>query len=121
MSRVTIKNGTAYFKCPGCAHTHGVAFERQDGKPVWAYNGDANRPTFSPSLLVTGGCRVEADYHARHDDPDDACDLKGPERFRMCFTCHSFIRDGRIEFLSDCTHDLAGQTVDLPEGVLWAD
>lgn len=29
--------------------------------------------------------------------------------------CHSFIRDGRIEFLSDCTHALAGQTVDLPD------
>jgi hypothetical protein len=29
--------------------------------------------------------------------------------------CHSFVRDGRIEFLSDCTHSLAGQTVELPE------
>ena len=29
--------------------------------------------------------------------------------------CHSFIRDGRIQFLGDCTHHLAGQTVDLPD------
>jgi len=29
--------------------------------------------------------------------------------------CHSFIRDGKIQFLGDCTHALAGQTVDLPE------
>lgn len=28
--------------------------------------------------------------------------------------CHSFIRDGQIQFLSDCTHALAGQTVPLP-------
>jgi len=27
--------------------------------------------------------------------------------------CHSFITDGKIQFLSDCTHHLAGQTVDL--------
>jgi len=29
--------------------------------------------------------------------------------------CHSYVTDGRIQFLNDCTHDLAGQTVDLPE------
>lgn len=32
----------------------------------------------------------------------------------MCHTCHSFVRDGQIEFLSDCTHALAGKTVSLP-------
>ncbi len=29
--------------------------------------------------------------------------------------CHSFVRDGRIQFLPDCSHKLAGQTVDLPD------
>lgn len=29
--------------------------------------------------------------------------------------CHSFITDGKIQYLSDCFHELAGQTVDLPE------
>ena len=28
--------------------------------------------------------------------------------------CHSFIKDGQIQFLGDCTHSLAGQTVALP-------
>ncbi len=28
--------------------------------------------------------------------------------------CHSFLTDGRIQFLDDCTHAMAGQTVDLP-------
>jgi hypothetical protein len=27
--------------------------------------------------------------------------------------CHLFIRDGALQFLSDCTHKLAGQTVDM--------
>lgn len=27
--------------------------------------------------------------------------------------CHSFVRDGQIQFLSDCTHALAGKTVPL--------
>lgn len=29
--------------------------------------------------------------------------------------CHSFITAGRIMFLDDCTHALAGKTVDLPD------
>ncbi|MHC8396108.1 hypothetical protein ACYZT8_21075 [Pseudomonas sp. LB3P93] len=32
--------------------------------------------------------------------------------------CHSFVIDGCIQFLGDCTHELASQTVDLPE---WSD
>jgi hypothetical protein len=32
--------------------------------------------------------------------------------------CHSFITDGRIQFLGDCTHRLAGQTVPIPD---WED
>ncbi len=31
-----------------------------------------------------------------------------------CVRCHTFITDGRIQFLGDCSHKLAGQTVDLP-------
>lgn len=81
--------------CPGCGHGHlfnTVPSPNGIGgpKPVWSFNGDMDRPTFSPSMLVRS---VDAD-------------LK-PTR------CHSFVRDGRIEFLSDCGHSLAGQTVEL--------
>ena len=31
------------------------------------------------------------------------------------FVCHSFVVDGRIQFLGDCTHELACQTVDIPD------
>lgn len=63
------------------------------GAARWTFNGDFDKPTFSPSLntWITG--------------------TNGEVRSR----CHSFIRDGRIQFLGDCTHALAGQTVDLPE------
>lgn len=37
-----------------------------------------------------------------------------PEKFDSVDTvCHSFVRDGRIEFLGDCTHELAGKSVAL--------
>jgi hypothetical protein len=29
--------------------------------------------------------------------------------------CHYFIVDGRIRYCGDCQHELAGQTVDLPD------
>lgn len=35
--------------------------------------------------------------------------------FHLIGVCHYFIRAGKIEYLHDCTHDLAGQTIDLPD------
>jgi hypothetical protein len=29
--------------------------------------------------------------------------------------CHTFINDGNIQFLADCTHKLAGKTVPVPD------
>lgn len=37
------------------------------------------------------------------------------EQTKVEKVCHSFVTDGRIQFLADCTHDLAGLTVDLPD------
>jgi len=74
-----------FFKCPGCKEDHVII----EGK--WQFNGDINSPTFSPSLLVQGTSKDNPDY----------------------FRCHSFIRNGMIQFLSDCTHELKGQTVTL--------
>ncbi len=73
------------FHCPGCDDVHTVGL-------TWKFNGDLEKPTFSPSILVT--------YFE---------DETVKER------CHSFVRDGQIQFLSDCTHALASQTVELPE------
>jgi hypothetical protein len=68
--------------------------------PSWIWNGDAERPTFEPSV------HVQAHYKADPDDPTD-CDVD--------FVCHSFVRDGRIQFLGDCTHLLVNQTIELPD------
>ena len=93
MSKVkTTVDGCKIFKCPGCDDYHVLNVSGQ-GQPCWTFNGDHERPTFSPSIL------------ARYDW------LEGekPE------VCHSFVKDGKIELLSDCTHKFAGQTLDIPE------
>jgi hypothetical protein len=104
-------NGGKYvlFHCPGCNEPHQI---RHAGSgSVWVWNGSSENPTFIPSVLVTGYVMDEAGYDmiARGEKPLDGR-YPGHE---MC--CHSYVNNGRIQFLSDCTHPLAGQTVDLPE------
>ena len=52
----------------------------------WQFNNDMDKPTISPSILATGEKR-----------------------------CHSYVKDGRIEFLGDCSHNLAGKIVEIPD------
>lgn len=94
------------FRCPGCEDNHQILADPNRG---WVFNGDVERPTFHPSVLVGG---VQWDSGEGFHKPSHAGVAPG-ERI----VCHSFVTDGRIQFLSDCTHHLAGQTVDLPE---WA-
>lgn len=103
--------GTVLFKCPGCGETHGI----KTGPGGWTFNGNGDAPTFSPSILVRNG------HHAQNFAPGDSCwctykaqHPDEPAPFE-CRVCHSFVTDGRIQFLTDCTHALAGQTVDLPD------
>ena len=102
------------FVCPGCNVGHAFYTDPGHYKATWNFNGDLEKPTFSPSLLVQTGHYVKGHekddcwctYNEKH--PDD------PAPFE-CAICHSFVRDGKIQFLNDCTHELAGQTVELPE------
>lgn len=85
---------SAWFLCPGCDEAHRYEF----GKPgAWTFNGDYEKPTFTPSLLM----------RSKH----------GPERRPR--VCHLFMTDGKIRFLGDCTHALAGRTVEIPEPPEW--
>lgn len=58
----------------------------------WKFDGNVEAPTFSPSILSDRG--------------------KGDR-------CHSFIRGGKIQYLEDCTHQYAGQTIELPDIPAW--
>lgn len=106
----SLQGGLIAFWCPGCDEAHTVKVV--DG--AWEWNGDVEKPTFNPSVLMTGGHfnlnRAEGascwcTYYAEH--PELKVDFK-------CGRCHSYVRNGNIEFLPDCSHELAGQTVPLP-------
>ena len=74
------------FHCPGCNSEH--TFSKN-----WTFNNDFDNPTISPSLLVRGWL---------NEKMQDG-------------VCHSFIKEGKIQFLSDCLHELKNKTIELPE------
>lgn len=77
--------GTLFrFWCEGCKSNHMI---NTDGplRPQWTFNWSVTAPTFSPSYFITTPGRV----------------------------CHSYIRDGNIEYLGDCHHDLRSSIVKL--------
>lgn len=111
------EDGGLSFKCPGCGYAHTVHFGDGPG-PRWGYNGNPEKPTFTPSVLrrsIRGNGLTDADwdeYDRIYKGPDGLEAVLNHPKFR--WVCHSFVTDGRIQFLGDCTHALAGQTVDLP-------
>lgn len=64
----------------------------RDGTPNWTWNGSVDSPTVKPSVLT-----------------------KSYEGDEVSIVCHSWINDGKVQFLSDCTHEFAGKTMDLLE------
>jgi len=85
------------FWCPGCDEPH------QIDTTHWEFNDNFEKPTFSPSYLTWLDPNPNALPDAKYN------------KYRTGMRCHSFIKDGMIQFLEDCTHDLAGQTVAIPE------
>lgn len=107
-------NGGLLYWCQGCNESHAIQVGEGSG-PRWGYNGNPDKPTFTPSVLVTTG------HYVSWHKPEDSCwcTYRGanPEEkdAPSCQRCHTFITDGKVQFLSDCSHALAGQTLDLPE------
>lgn len=91
-------NGLMWW-CPGCNEPHLIHHGEGPG-PRWGWNGNAERPTFTPSVLVRTGRAVDPTFQPEPGDPPEVC--------------HSFVVDGAMQFLGDCTHALAGQTVPIP-------
>jgi len=57
----------------------------------WSWNGDVEKPTLKPSIKTTE--YLDGEY----------------------VVCHSFVNDGIVKFLSDCTHDMVNREIPLKE------
>jgi hypothetical protein len=87
------------FVCPGCkafndggSGLHILPVNTDKKSPAWTWDGNIDRPTISPSILT------------------------GKDTDKIC---HSFLVGGIFQFLSDCTHSLAGQHVEIPDLPDW--
>lgn len=107
------------FWCQGCGETHSIWAEGGEPGRAWSWNGDVDRPVFSPSVLTRSG-------HHAYDTPQETCwctyrrDHPGEENVPKCQRCHTFVgcngaQPGEVIFLSDCTHSLAGTVQPLPD------
>ena len=98
-------DGRLMLWCPACKMGHWF------DEKIWTFNRDMEKPTINPSLLVR---------YVRMPDPVERdekgkCVMGDDGRIKGCkdMICHSFVKDGQIQFLNDCTHDKAGQTMEL--------
>ena len=112
----TGEEGLVYW-CQGCRMTHSI---RTVGAYAWGWNGDVDKPVFTPSVLATSGHYVSShkpgdscwcDYKREHPEDQDPMG---------CARCHTFVgcngaQPGEVIFLGDCTHELAGQVLPLPD------
>ena len=80
------------FHCPGCGGTHAywLAHPPPKTQPIWEFDGNIQAPSWTPSLRIQSMSRKEKPY-----------------------ICHLYVRNGQIEYLSDCTHELAGKTIPM--------
>lgn len=107
MSKVELHDhGQVIFDCPGCGFGHMIRVGDGEG-PRWSWNGSMDAPTFSPSVLLRGVEQLT-------EEEVQIVEAGGKVTPRP-LVCHSFVTEGKIRFLEDSTHKLAGQTVDLPE------
>jgi hypothetical protein len=90
MELIRVRGSAVEFWCPACQCLHRVPI----GPNGWEYVARTN--TLWPSVKVEGG------------------DANGPT------ICHSFVVNGHINYMHDCTHSYCGaQSVpmqDIPEG-----
>lgn len=87
------------FVCSGCEREpghgglHMLAVNSEQKKPSWGFNGNFEAPTLTPSI--------------KSDRGDN-------------WVCHSFLRNGIFEFLSDSTHQFSGMQIPIPDLYEWA-
>lgn len=102
-------SGAYLHVCPACDQVHSYTTLSTPEYPclTWEFNRDPEAPTFRPSMLI----RYNRPKGHTNSNPAPL----GWQGENEQVVCHYFITAGKIEYQSDCTHALAGQTVDLPD------
>jgi len=122
---------SAWVWCPGCNMVHRFILPLEGGTvqgKQWDWDGNLEAPTFNPSLLCYScvdmcptdhkhivACEVVNCEVRSHAVISESPLVLGHHNGHVAEqgNCHSFVRNGQWEFLSDSAHTLAGQTVPM--------
>lgn len=102
-------DGSFTYRCP-CGDVHHIT------PKIWTWNGNVESPTISPSVLVRSG-----HYVPRQPGEPESCwctyAKEHPEDKLPfgCYLCHSYVENGSVRFLNDCSHEHAGKTLPIPD------
>lgn len=88
--------------CPGCKEMHTLP-------DSWQFNGNVNSPTFTPSFLHSGLKTIKDENGAWTGE----WEMKDGKPIKD--VCHYILTNGVMNFCGDCTHELSGKSVPLPE------
>lgn len=110
-AKLRISGNMILYWCQGCEEAHSIRYGAEE---TWQWDGNRENPTFSPSVLIRSG------HYCTTHKPGGPCwctyrDRLGKPAHFKCQQCHTFIRNGMVEFLPDCSHQYAGQTLPLPD------
>jgi hypothetical protein len=103
--------------CPACGEMHPLP----DG---WTFNGDLDRPTFTPSFKRGPSILAVNDEHGRwlgrwvmRDKEGNAVErvARQPGDVPVTWCCHYIITAGQVAYCSDCTHYMATETIAMPD------
>ena len=84
------------YPCPSCGLHHAIyirPYKHPTTGASWSFSGSEDSPTFEPSVLLQVQFTTD----------------------RLPKICHAFVSDGKIYYLADSTHHLAGQTINMEE------
>ena len=95
----SIEGGSIAHWCPACHTLHYFPKKPLENGAKWSFNNNFENATFTPSMHIT----VEAFI-------DDDGTILCPKE-----VCHYNLTNHHLIYCGDCTHDLRGKTVSLPE------
>lgn len=109
------EGGGLLYWCQGCESLHRVNVGEGPG-PRWGWNGDVDKPVFTPSVLTQWDHAVPP---VTAENLEQWKVAPWPQT-KVHEVCHTFIgcngaQPGEVIFLGDCTHSLAGQTLPFPQ------
>jgi hypothetical protein len=101
-SKLRRGEGCYFHWCPACQELHPLP-------DSWQFNGNLESPTFTPSFKHSGFQRV---FVNGAWTGEWVRDINGNT---IPFVCHYVLTAGVLNFCGDCTHELAGKSVPMPD------